>query len=122
MSRERSGPQSQSAALTVADAQTSLSLRHIRRLLAIVDNGGVGPASRATGVAPGALRESLQILESRLQLQILERWGRAYRPTQAGLQIIEIARRLQAEVDLIQSVAARSVQESPRPRRAQGAL
>jgi DNA-binding transcriptional LysR family regulator len=113
VSSERSGPQSQSAARTLADAQTPLSLRHIHRLLAIVDAGDIGSASRATGVAPGALRESLQILESRLQVQIVERWGRAYRPTEAGRQIIEIARRLQAEVDTILSLAALSVAARP---------
>jgi DNA-binding transcriptional LysR family regulator len=122
VSSERFSPQSLPATRALVDAPTSLSLRHICRLLAIVDAGGVGPASRATGVAPGALRESLQILETQLQVQILERWGRAYRPTQAGLQIIEIARRLQAEVDLILAVAAGATNsDEASPRKAQAA-
>jgi len=68
-----------------------------RYFVAIVDHGGFTAASVALGVTQPTLTRSLQTLEFRLGVQLLDRSGGATLPTAQGMLLLRRARLLLAE-------------------------
>jgi len=71
-------------------------------LAAVVDNGTFDAAARALSITPSAVSQRIRALETRLG-QVAVTRGRPCRPTDAGAQLVRLAREfdlLEAEADL----------------------
>lgn len=74
-----------------------INLNRLRLFLAVVEHGGVRRAADAIGISQPAVSQAIQALEAEVGLALLERVGRAVRPTPAGLTLVEHGRRVMAE-------------------------
>ncbi|MFJ2902399.1 LysR family transcriptional regulator [Streptomyces sp. NPDC087212] len=77
----------------------NVEIRHLRCLVAIVDEGGFTDAAIALGLSQAAVSRTLASLERTLGIRLLRRTSRQLAPTPAGLRVIAQARRVLAEVD-----------------------
>jgi DNA-binding transcriptional LysR family regulator len=75
-----------------------IELRHLRYLVAVVDAGGFGRAASRVRVAQPALSRQIAQLETIVGAPLLERGAGGVRPTAAGRQLADDARRILAEV------------------------
>jgi LysR family transcriptional regulator, regulator for metE and metH len=73
--------------------------RHLRLLLAIVDEGGVTRAARRVHLSQSALSHQLRQIESSLGVPLFLRVNRRLVLTDAGRQIVQRARPIVAELD-----------------------
>jgi DNA-binding transcriptional LysR family regulator len=78
-----------------------LELRHLRCLVAIVDNGTFTDAAIELGISQAAVSRSLLALEQRLGVRLLHRTSRSITPTTAGVQVLARARQILAEIDVL---------------------
>jgi DNA-binding transcriptional LysR family regulator len=76
-----------------------IELRHLRCLVAIVDNGGFTGAAAALGLSQPAVSRGLAALERALGVRLLRRTSREVVPTTAGERVLARARRLLAEAE-----------------------
>ncbi|MEV7284763.1 LysR family transcriptional regulator [Streptomyces sp. NPDC093252] len=76
-----------------------LDLRHLRVLVAIVEQGGFTDAAHALGVSQAAVSRALAGLERALGVRLLRRTSREVTPTPTGLRVVAHARRVLAEVE-----------------------
>lgn len=74
--------------------KAELELRHLRALLAVVEQGGYTPAARALGLAQSTVSEAVQALERILGTAVLDRSKRPAVLTPAGRAILPFARRM----------------------------
>ncbi|WP_211474636.1 transcriptional regulator CynR [Collimonas humicola] len=74
-------------------------LRHIRYLLAVVEQGNFTRAAEALYVSQPTLSQQIRQLEETLGVQLLDRSGRAVRATDAGEAYIAYARRALRELE-----------------------
>jgi LysR family transcriptional regulator, hydrogen peroxide-inducible genes activator len=86
------------------------SLRHLRHLVALVDQGHFGRAAAASGVTQSTLSASIKELESLLEATLVDRSKRRVVLTPLGLEIVERARRVMREVEEL-ALAARASRE-----------
>lgn len=90
-----------------------VELRHLRCLVAIVDEGTFTDAAIALGVSQAAVSRTLASLERSLGVRLLRRTSREVTPTATGLRVVAHARRVLGEVaDLVRE--ATSGHTSPR--------
>ena len=75
-----------------------LRLHHLRAIDAIQTHRSLLKASAALGLSQPALSKSLQEFEELLQTRVFERHSRGVTLTQAGIVVIESARRMLAEL------------------------
>ncbi|RVW02001.1 LysR family transcriptional regulator [Rhodococcus xishaensis] len=71
-----------------------LSLQRLETFVAVVEHGGLSAAARALGIAQSTVSSNLQLLERELGVVLVDRSGRAARPTDAGEVLIDHARAL----------------------------
>ena len=76
-----------------------LELRHLRCLVAIVENGTFTDAAIELGISQAAVSRNLLSLEKRLGVRLLHRTSRSITPTTAGVQVLARARHVLAEVE-----------------------
>ncbi|MHC5907409.1 LysR family transcriptional regulator [Streptomyces sp. S6] len=76
-----------------------VELRHLRCLVAIVDEGTFTDAALALGVSQAAVSRNLAALERALGVRLLRRTSREVTPTAAGTRVLVHARRILAEAD-----------------------
>jgi DNA-binding transcriptional LysR family regulator len=76
-----------------------LELRHLRCLVAIVENGTFTDAAIELGISQAAVSRNLLSLEKRLGVRLLHRTSRSITPTTAGVQVLARARHVLAEID-----------------------
>ncbi|NNN29390.1 LysR family transcriptional regulator [Streptomyces sp. S3(2020)] len=76
-----------------------LELRHLRCLVAIVDEGTFTDAAIALGVSQAAVSRTLASLERALGVRLLRRTSREVTPTATGLRVVAHARRVLAETE-----------------------
>jgi len=96
----------------VVDPQARVSrveLRHLRYLVAVVDNESIGRAAEALGLAQPTLSKALKDLETDVGAMLLTRTARGVAPTGAGDSFARDARRIIATVDRLASEAQRAV-------------
>lgn len=74
-------------------------LRHIRYLLAVVEQGNFTRAAEALHVSQPTLSQQIRQLEEMLGAQLLDRSGRVVRATDAGAAYIAYARRALRELE-----------------------
>ena len=72
----------------------ALNLHHLRLFAAVVDHGGFTRAAQALNLSQPAISKSLNELEKQLQVELLDRGGRAIQLTDAGRALYERAREL----------------------------
>lgn len=82
-----------------------VELRYLRALVAVVDAQTFTDAAIDLGTSQAAVSRSVAALERALALRILHRTTRSITPTPAGERIIEQARRVLAEVALLERAA-----------------
>ena len=83
-----------------------MNLRDLQYLVAVAEERHFGRAADACHVSQPTLSGQIRKLEARLGVPIFERTNRSVRATPAGEDIIACARRVMAEVERIQAVAA----------------
>jgi DNA-binding transcriptional LysR family regulator len=76
-----------------------VELRHLRCLVAIVDNGGFTGAAAELGLSQPAVSRGLAALERELGVRLLRRTSREVVPTAAGLRVLARARRLLTDAE-----------------------
>ncbi|MFD5949100.1 LysR family transcriptional regulator [Streptomyces collinus] len=76
-----------------------VELRHLRCLVAIVDEGTFTDAALALGVSQAAVSRTLASLERALGVRLLRRTSRSVTPTTTGLRVVARARRVLGEAD-----------------------
>lgn len=82
-------------------------LRSLRLLVAVADTGGIGAAARELGISQPSASEGVRVLERRLGLALVTRGRAGSRLTDAGLLLVELARRvLSATADLTDAARA----------------
>lgn len=74
----------------------------LRYALAIGQLGSVAAAARQLGVNATTVQRRLDALESRLGARLFERSRKGYQPTEAGLVVVEQARRMADQADEIE--------------------
>lgn len=86
-----------------------MELRHLRSLIAVIDNGGVRAAAAAEHIAQPAVTRHIHTLERELGVNLFERSGRGVRPTPAALELHSAIRPLLVALDqAVDSVRAGS--------------
>lgn len=88
------------------DAASSLELRHLRCLVAIVDTGSFTDAAIELRLSQATVSRTLIALERLLGVRVLHRTSRTVSPTAAGVQILAHAYHMLAEADEIVHLAA----------------
>lgn len=83
-------------------AEPVLELRHLRMVLAIVEEGSITRAAERMHLTQSAVSHALRELERRLGTDLFHRNGRELLPTPAGERVIALARRTVGEVDLLE--------------------
>ncbi|MEV8321244.1 transcriptional regulator CynR [Streptomyces sp. NPDC059900] len=84
-----------------------VELRHLRYLLAVVENGTFTRAAEALHVSQPTLSQQIRALERAVGVPLLDRAGRTVRPTDAGQVYVDHARRALREI----AAADRAVQD-----------
>ncbi|QDG50517.1 hydrogen peroxide-inducible genes activator [Persicimonas caeni] len=85
-----------------------MTLTQLRYALAVLEHGSISAAARACYVSQPSLSEGLSQLETQLDVMLFERTARGTKPTEEGLVLLEQARRVLAEADTLQELAAAS--------------
>ena len=88
-------------------------IAELRAFCAAVDLGSLGRAARLLQVSQPALSKRLKVLEAVADAQLLERSPRGVSPTAAGHELYVAARRLLAEVEVVEALMG-----NPTPREA----
>ena len=88
-----------------------LEVRHLRILTAIADNGTVSAATKHVYLTQSAISHQLIELEQRLGLPFFHRTPKGMVPTEAGAELIEVAREVLARLAAAEAGMLRS---SPR--------
>ena len=83
-----------------------MKLTQLRYLLAVVDHGTVSAAGSALHVAQPAVSRAIRSLEEELGIELFARSGRGMTLTDAGIAVVEQARRAVDEADAVVAVAA----------------
>ena len=78
--------------LPVYHATEGLTVRQLRYLIAIVDEGGIRRASRHLYLAQPSISKALRQLESELGVELLRRSPRGVELTDAGIEFVAHAR------------------------------
>lgn len=87
------------------DERMDVEVRHLRALVAVVDAQTFTDAAIDLGTSQAAVSRSVAALERVLGLRLLHRTTRSITPTPAGDRIIDHARRVLAEVALLERAA-----------------
>lgn len=87
------------------DKRMDIELRYLRALVAVVDEQTFTDAAIYLGTSQAAVSRSVAALERVLRARVLHRTTRSITPTPAGERIIEHARRVLAEVALLERAA-----------------
>ncbi|WP_079181833.1 LysR family transcriptional regulator [Streptomyces yunnanensis] len=93
----------------------NVELRHLRALAAIGDEGTITDAARVLRITQPALSRTLEQLESRLGVRLVERTTRRLALTEAGRRLWERAHRILRQVD--DALAEAADPTEPRPLR-----
>jgi len=88
-----------------------LELRHLRALVAVVDEGTFTDAAAALDVSQASVSRTVAALEAVLGVRVLHRTTRQVSPTVVGVRVVEHARRILEEADALRRLAASGVDE-----------
>lgn len=83
-----------------------MDTRFLESFIAVTEQGSLAEAARRLGLTPAAVAQRIHALEKEIGTPLLQRAGRAVRPTDAGSAILARARDLLREVRELRMVAA----------------
>jgi DNA-binding transcriptional LysR family regulator len=78
-----------------------IKLRHLRTLLAIEEQGGIGRAAERLNVTQPAVSKTIAEIEAMIGAELFERRGHMLVPTDIGHQVIRAARRVGSELRVL---------------------
>lgn len=78
-----------------------MTLKQLRYLIAIVEAGSFSSAARRSFIAQPALSRQISLLESELEMQLLDRQHDGIALTDAGRQLYEVARQVVQKLDSV---------------------
>ncbi len=82
-----------------------MNIDTLQSFVAVVDAGSMAEAARRLDITPAAMAARIKALEEQLGTPLVQRAGRAVRPTEAGLKILERARSLLRDVRDLEAIA-----------------
>jgi LysR family nitrogen assimilation transcriptional regulator len=82
-------------------AEAPMTLKQLRYLIAIAEAGSFSSAARRAYIAQPALSRQINLLESELEMQLLERLHDGINLTDAGRRLYEIARSVVQTIDSV---------------------
>jgi LysR family nitrogen assimilation transcriptional regulator len=82
-------------------AETPMTLKQLRYLIAIAEAGSFSSAARRAYIAQPALSRQINLLENELEMQLLERLHDGINLTDAGRRLYEIARSVVQTIDSV---------------------
>lgn len=82
-----------------------METRFLESLIAVVDRGSVADAARVLNVTPAAIAQRMQALEADIGAPLLVRSGRALKPTQVGLAVVDHARSIVRDARALRALA-----------------
>lgn len=82
-----------------------MNIDTLQSFVAVVDAGSMAEAARRLDITPAAMAARIKALEEQLGTPLVQRAGRAVRPTEAGLKILDRARAILREVRDLQAIA-----------------
>src|SRR5437868_10113098 len=83
-----------------------MDTRFLDSFVMAVDNGSIAEAARRLNLTAAAVAKRIHALENEIGAALVTRSGRTIRPTEAGVAIIEPARRFLAYARDFKSIAA----------------
>ncbi len=75
-----------------------MKLSQLRHLVMVAETGTIREASRQLFLSQSSVTKSIRQLEEELGVELLHRASHGVTPTEAGLALIERARRIEAEL------------------------
>lgn len=87
-------------------ARMGVELRHLRALVAVVDEGTFTDAAIALKTTQASVSRAVAALEAELGTRVVRRSAPRATPTAAGVRVVEHARRVLREVESIERVSA----------------
>ena len=82
-----------------------MNIEYLQSFVTVVDAGSMAEAARRLDLTPAAMAARIKALEDQLGTSLLQRAGRAVRPTEAGLKILDRARGLLRDVRDLHAIA-----------------
>src|SRR4051812_33817486 len=83
-----------------------MDTRFLESFLSVVESGSMAEAARRLSLTPAGVAQRLRALEGELGARLVVRAGRNATPTEAGVAVVERARRVLADVRDLAAVAA----------------
>lgn len=75
-----------------------MDTRYLQSFVAVVELGSMAQAARSLDLTPAAIAARVKALEDELGATLVQRSGRSVRPTEAGLKMLDRARKVLREV------------------------
>ncbi|NQV45197.1 MAG: LysR family transcriptional regulator [Rhodospirillales bacterium] len=100
--------------MSIQTTSLAFDLKSLTVFLAVVDNGSMTAASEQLGMSQPAVTKTIRRLETELGASLIERRVRPYRPTPAGLELMNRARDLLAQAETLQA-SVRDIGEATLP-------
>ena len=91
-----------------------MDLRHLRYLIAIVDEGGIRKASRQLYLAQPSISKALRQLESELGVELFRRSPRGVELTDAGAEFVQYAREIIDRAETARAAMRRRAEQQSR--------
>ena len=86
-----------------------MDTRYLQSFVAVVELGSMAEAARSLDLTPAAIAARVKALEEELGATLVQRSGRSVRPTEAGLKMLDRARKVLREVRDLRAVSGDGV-------------
>nr|WP_276604159.1 LysR family transcriptional regulator [Nannocystis pusilla] len=91
----------------MAPVLEAISIDQLRTLRAVAEAGSFTAAARKLGRVQAAVSQSIQRLESQLELKLFDRTGRVPTLTEHGAALVAAAEKIHEDVELVEALVAR---------------
>lgn len=82
-----------------------MDLRYLESFVSVAEHGSFVESARRLNLTPAAIAARIHALERQLGTQLIQRSGRAVRPTEAGLKILDRARAVLRDTRDLEAIA-----------------
>jgi DNA-binding transcriptional LysR family regulator len=83
-----------------------MDMQFLQSFVVVTECGSMAEAARRLDLTPAAIAARIHALEQQLGVTLLKRSGRAVKPTEAGLKILQLARSVLRDLRDLQALAA----------------
>jgi DNA-binding transcriptional LysR family regulator len=84
----------------------AMDTRYLQSFVAVVELGSMAEAARSLDLTPAAIAARVKALEEDVGVALVQRSGRSVRPTEAGLKMLDRARKILRDVRDLRAVSA----------------